>query len=200
MGSGLPHAIKEAIERLSKLPGIGPKSAERLAIHLVGMEIDSVQALADAIVEMKLKIDFCEECGNLAEDSLCAVCMDPGRDRSVICVVEQPVELFALEKAGEYAGLYHVLGGTISPLDGVMPEDLTIDKLVQRVKKLQTEEVILGLNPDLSGDTTCLYIADALKDLNVRVTQIARGLPIGGQLDFADQATIGHSLKNRRPL
>lgn len=200
MGSGLPRAIQDAVERLSKLPGVGPKSAERLAIHLVRAEEEEVAALAEALVTMKRKIGFCVECGNLAEEELCAVCQDPSREQKVICVVEQPVELFALEKAGEYSGLYHVLGGTISPIDGVMPEDISIDKLVSRVKKLGVTEVILALNPDLSGDTTCLYIADALKELEVAVTQIARGLPIGGHLDFADQATIGHSLKNRRPL
>ena len=162
------------------------------------MTTEDALALAGAVVEMKERVRFCRDCGNLTEDELCAVCTDPRRDRAVICVVEQPVDVVSLERTHEYRGLYHVLGGSLSPLDGVEPSDLRIGQLLHRVEQGGVEEIVLATNPNMTGEATAAYLADRLRD-RVRVTRLASGLPVGGDLEYADEVTLGRALSGRRP-
>ena len=189
-----------AIEELSKLPGIGKKTAQRLAIFLLKSENQQVENLISAVKNLKLKIRFCSRCFNLSEDEYCSVCQSDKRDKSVICVVEEASDVMAIEKTHEYKGLYHVLGGVLSPLSGITPESLHIKELLKRFQTEDIREIILALNPDTEGETTSLYLAKLLNPLNVNVTRIARGLPVGGDLEFADDATIGRAILNRSSL
>lgn len=189
-----------AIEELSKLPGIGRKTAQRLAIHLLKCEEQQAENLLTAIRNLKLKLKFCSRCFNLSEEDLCSICTSEKRDKSVICVVEEASDVMAVEKTHEFKGLYHVLGGVLSPLSGITPDSLHIKELLKRFEEEEIKEIILALNPDTEGETTSLYLAKILKPLGVNVTRIARGLPIGGDLEFADDATIGRAILNRSSL
>lgn len=189
-----------AIEELSKLPGIGKKTAQRLAIFLLKSNEQQVENLIIAIKDLKLKLRFCSRCFNLSEKELCNICQSEKRDTSIICVVEEASDVIAIEKTHEFRGLYHVLGGVLSPLSGITPESLHIKELLKRFEDEDIKEIILALNPDTEGETTSLYLAKLMKPFNVTVTRIARGLPIGGDLEFADDATIGRAILNRSSL
>ena len=194
---GSSERIDRAIEELSKLPTIGRKTAQRLALYILKTPRDEVNALADAILEMRKKVRFCAQCGALTEEDLCAICTDERRDKGTICVVEEPGNVIAIEKTGEYRGLYHVLHGRLSPLDGVGPEDLTVDKLIARVKGLDIAEVIIATNPNVEGEATCNYIAGVLSEIGVNTSTIARGVPMGSDLDLADQVTLARAIQGR---
>ncbi len=191
--------VDNLIAQLSRFPGIGTRTAQRLAFHLLRVSKEEAFALADAIREVKERIGFCAECGNLTEEELCAICRDARRDRSVICVVEQPVDLISVERTHAFRGVYHVLGGALSPLDGVEPEHLRIDELVRRVERNGVEEVVLATNPNMTGEATAAYVADRLRD-RTRVTRLASGLPVGGDLEYADEVTLGRALSGRREM
>jgi recombination protein RecR len=192
--------IQELIDELSRLPGVGPKSAQRLAFYLVKAPTDEAKRLAESIVRAKEKIFFCRECGNVAEGELCRICRDPGRDATVICVVEEPKDAATVEKAGVIKGRYHVLGGAISPLDGIGPDDLRVQQLLDRVERSGVKEVILATNPNLEGNATAMYVAALLKPLGVEVTRLASGLPVGGDLEYADEVTLSQALEGRREM
>ena len=192
--------IQDLIDELSRLPGIGPKSAQRLAFHLLKAPPDEARRLAEAITRAKERMSFCKECGNVAEGDLCRVCRDPGRDPAVICVVEEPKDAAAIEKAGVIKGRYHILGGAISPLDGIGPEDLRVGELLDRVQRDSVVEVILATNPNLEGNATAMYVAAMLKPAGVKVTRLASGLPVGGDLEYADEITLGQALEGRREM
>ncbi|MHC4518726.1 MAG: recombination mediator RecR [Planctomycetota bacterium] len=183
MSSAYTESLNKLIEEFGKLPGIGPKTAERLAFHVLKADAPEAMKLADAIRDVKTKIRRCRLCWNLSEDDTCQICADPRRDPSLICVVEQPKDVISLEKTGTCRWLYHVLGGHIAPLDGVDASDLTIDKLVERVRSSQVKEVIMATNPNLEGDGTSLYISSLLRPLGVRITRLARGLPTGSTIE-----------------
>ncbi len=195
----LSPAVENLVAQLTKLPGIGRRTAQRLAFHLLSARPEEALELAHAIEEVKARVRFCRECGNLTEDELCEVCSDVRRDRSLICVVEQPVDVVSLERTHEYRGLYHVLGGALSPLDGVEPTDLRIAGLVARVEQGGVEEVVLATNPTMTGEATAAYIADRLRG-KARVTRLASGLPVGGDLEYADEVTLGRALAGRREM
>jgi recombination protein RecR len=191
-------SVENLVAQLTRLPGIGTRTAQRLAFHLLSTPEDEALALARAVEEVKERVRFCRECGNLTEEELCAICADPRRDGTVVCVVEQPVDLVSLERTHEYRGLYHVLGGALSPLDGVEPSHLRIEGLLRRVDAGGIEEVVLATNPNMTGEATAAYLADRLRD-RVRVTRLASGLPVGGDLEYADEVTLGRALAGRRP-
>lgn len=191
-------AVERLIVELAKLPGIGPRSAQRLTFHMLKLRSEDILPLADAIVEVKRKIGFCSRCFNLAEGDLCTVCADTRRDPRLLCVVEQPFDIVTIERTREYHGLYHVLGGALSPIDGVEPDDLHIAELVTRVDG-GVDEVIVATNPTMTGEATAMYIADLLPE-RVRVTRLASGLPVGGDLEYADELTLGRALAGRRSL
>lgn len=189
-----------AIDELSKLPGIGKKTAQRLALHIIKNDKESAEKLAKAILDLKEKLMLCKKCFNLSEDELCDICKNPKRDQSTICVVEEVSDVIAIEKSHEFNGLYHVLGGVLSPLMGIGAENIRIKELINRFHDEEIKEVILALNPDTEGETTSLYLAKLIKPLGIKVTRIARGIPIGGDLEFADEATIGKAMINRIDL
>jgi recombination protein RecR len=191
--------VDNLIAQLTRLPGIGTRTAQRLAFHLLRVSPEEANALADAIREVKARIGFCRECGNLTEHELCDVCLDQRRDRSVICVVEQPADLVSVERTHQYRGLYHVLGGALSPLDGVEPASLRIEELVSRVDRGGVEEVVLATNPNMTGEATAAYVADRLRG-RTKVTRLASGLPVGGDLEYADEVTLGRALSGRREM
>jgi len=195
----LSPSVENLVTQLTKLPGIGRRTAQRLAFHILSTQAEDALALSRAIDEVKARVRFCRDCGNLTEDELCDVCADARRDRSVICVVEQPVDVVSVERTGEYQGLYHVLGGALSPLDGVEPSDLRIDGLLARVAANGVSEVVLATNPTMTGEATAAYLADRLRD-TVRVTRLASGLPVGGDLEYADEVTLGRALSGRRAM
>jgi len=186
-----------AIEELSKLPGIGRKTALRLALYLLKTDNESVDRLIKSLQELKSKLRLCSRCFNLSEDDLCQVCKNHKRDTSLICVVEEASDVIAIERTNEYHGLYHVIGGVLSPLTGVGPDSLKIRELMNRFTSENIKEVLLALNPDTEGETTTLYLARLIKPLGIKVTRMARGLPIGGDLEFSDDATIGRALNSR---
>jgi recombination protein RecR len=192
-------AVENLVTQLSKLPGIGRRTAQRLTFHLLSAQPTDALELARAIEDVKERVGFCRECGNLTEEELCPVCADARRDRSQICVVEQPVDVVSLERTAEYRGLYHVLGGALSPIDGVEPADLRIDGLLARVEGGGVEEVVLAMNPTMTGEATAAYLADRLRG-KVRVTRLASGLPVGGDLEYADEITLGRALAGRREM
>jgi recombination protein RecR len=195
----LSPAVENLVTQLTKLPGIGRRTAQRLAFHLLSARPEDALELAHAIEDVKMRVRFCRECGNLTEDDLCEVCSDERRDRTLICVVEQPVDVVSLERTHEYRGLYHVLGGALSPLDGVEPSDLRIDGLLARVERDGVEEVVLATNPTMTGEATAGYIADRLRG-RAKVTRLASGLPVGGDLEYADEVTLGRALAGRREI
>jgi recombination protein RecR len=192
-------AVQNLVAQLTRLPGVGQRTAQRLAFHLLRTPKEEALALAEAIVEVKERVRFCRECGNLTEDEVCAICLDVRRDHSVICVVEQPVDLISVERTAEFRGLYHVLGGALSPIDGVEPADLRIDELMRRVERNGVEEVVVATNPNMTGEATAAYLADRLRG-RVRVTRLASGLPVGGDLEYADEVTLGRALAGRREM
>jgi recombination protein RecR len=192
--------IQDLIDELSRLPGIGPKSAQRLAFYLVKAPNEEAKRLSEVIAAAKERISFCRECGNVAEGELCRVCRDPGRDATTLCVVEEPKDAATIERAGIVKGRYHVLGGAISPLDGIGPEDLRVQELLDRVDRDGVTEVILATNPNLEGNATAMYVGALLKPLGVRVTRLASGLPVGGDLEYADEVTLSQALEGRREL
>lgn len=189
-----------AIDELSKLPGIGKKTAQRLALHIIKNDRESAEKLAKAIVDLKEKLMLCKKCFNLSEAEFCDICKNPKRDQTTICVVEEVSDVIAIEKSHEYNGLYHVLGGVLSPLMGIGAENIRIKELINRFHDEEIKEVILALNPDTEGETTSLYLAKLIKPFGIKVTRIARGIPIGGDLEFADEATIGKAMINRIDL
>jgi recombination protein RecR len=195
----LSPAVDNLVAQLTRLPGIGRRTAQRLAFHLLQVPKQEALALAEAIADVKERVRFCRECGNLTEDELCGICLDARRDRTIICVVEQPVDVLSLERTAEYRGLYHVLGGALSPLDGVEPEHLRIDELLHRVERNGVGEVVLATNPNMTGEATAAYLADRLRG-RVRVTRLASGLPVGGDLEYADEVTLGRALAGRRDV
>ncbi len=192
-------SVENLITQLSRLPGIGQRTAQRLTFHLLKVDAQEAGALADAIREVKEKIGFCERCFNLAEGPLCAICTDTRRDPTLICVVEDPSDVIALERTHEYRGLYHVLGGALSPIDGIDPEHLRIAELLERVRQGQVAEVLLATNPTMTGEATAAFIADRLRGAT-RVTRLASGLPVGGDLEYADEVTLGRALAGRREM
>jgi recombination protein RecR len=192
-------AVENLVTQLAKLPGIGRRTAQRLTFHLLSAKPADALELAHAIEEVKNRVRFCRDCGNLTEEELCPICADPRRERTLICVVEQPVDVVSLERTAEYRGLYHVLGGALSPLDGVEPGDLRIDGLLERIDRGDVEEVVLATNPTMTGEATAAYLADRLRD-RVRVTRLASGLPVGGDLEYADEVTLGRALTGRREM
>ncbi|MFW6250412.1 MAG: recombination mediator RecR [Alkalispirochaetaceae bacterium] len=194
------NALDELIDSLSRLPGVGKKSATRLAYHLLGTEESFNQKLAEQIGRIKERIVSCSICGNYTEEDPCEICRDGGRDRRVICVVEQPQDVAVLEQTHEFRGLYHVIGGVISPIDGIGPEDLRIGSLMSRLEPEGIEEVILATNPTVEGDTTALYVSKMLEKRSIKVTRLALGLPVGGDLEYADRLTIARSLRHRTAL
>jgi recombination protein RecR len=195
----LSPSVENLVTQLAKLPGIGRRTAQRLTFHLLSSTPEDALELARAIEDVKTRVRFCRECGNLTEEELCEVCVDARRDRSLICVVEQPVDVVSVERTHEYRGLYHVLGGALSPLDGVEPSDLRIDGLIARVEQGEVEEVVLATNPTMTGEATAAYVADRLRG-KVRVTRLASGLPVGGDLEYADEVTLGRALAGRRDM
>jgi recombination protein RecR len=195
----LSPSVDNLVAQLTRLPGIGSRTAQRLAFHVLSTPKDEALALATAIEEVKERVRFCRECGNLTEEERCGICLDARRDRTVVCVVEQPVDVISLERTHEYRGLYHVLGGSLSPLDGVEPEHLRIDELLQRVAQGEIREVVLATNPNMTGEATAAYLADRLRD-RATVTRLASGLPVGGDLEYADEVTLGRALAGRREI
>ncbi len=195
----LSPAVENLVTQLTKLPGIGRRTAQRLTFHLLSARPDDALELARAIEDVKTRVRFCRECGNLTEEDVCAICADTRRDRSLICVVEQPVDVVSLERTAEFRGLYHVLGGALSPIDGVEPSDLRIDGLLARLEGGEVEEIVLATNPTMTGEATAAYLADRIRD-RVRVTRLASGLPVGGDLEYADEVTLGRALAGRREM
>ena len=199
MRAVLSPAVENLVAQLTKLPGVGQRTAQRLTFHLLSRPKPEALALAAAIEEVKERVRFCGECGNLTEEALCEICRDARRDQSMICVVEHPADLVSVERTHEYRGLYHVLGGALSPLDGVEPEHLRIDELLRRVERNGVQEVVLATNPNMTGEATAAYLADRLRG-RVRVTRLASGLPVGGDLEYADEVTLGRALAGRREM
>ena len=192
--------IQDLIDELARLPGIGPKSAQRLAFYVVKAPAEDARRLAEALLGAKEKVRFCRECFSVSEGELCRVCRDPSRDVTVICVVEEPKDQAAVEKAGVIRGRYHVLGGAISPLEGIGPDDLRVQELLDRVQRNGVTEVILATNPNLEGNATAMYVAALLKPSGITVTRLASGLPVGGDLEYADEVTLGQALEGRREM
>ena len=195
----LSPAVENLVAQLTRLPGVGTRTAHRLAFHLLRVPKDEAEALAAAIGDVKERVRFCSECGNLTEEDRCEICRDARRDHTIVCVVEQPADLISVERTHEYRGLYHVLGGSLSPLDGVEPEHLRIDELLGRVERNGVEEVVLATNPNMTGEATAAYLADRLRG-RVRVTRLASGLPVGADLEYADEVTLGRALSGRREM
>lgn len=200
MASVYAQPVQELIDELGRLPGVGPKSAQRIAFHLLKAEKVDALRLAHAISEAKDRVSFCERCFNIAEGNACGLCTDDRRDPTMLCVVEEPRDIVAVEKTQEFNGLYHVLQGAISPIEGIGPEQLRIRELLARIETEGVEEVILCTNPNLEGEATAMYLGRLLKDVQVKVTRIASGLPVGGDLEYADELTLGRALEGRREV
>lgn len=192
--------VQNLIDELGRLPGVGPKSAQRIAFHLLAADPADVRRLADALVEVKQKVRFCRVCGNVAEDDECRICRDTRRDPAVLCVVEEPKDVVAIEKTREFRGRYHVLGGAISPIEGVGPDDLRVKELMSRLADGVINELILATDPNLEGEATATYLARMTKPLGLKVTRLASGLPVGGDLEYADEVTLGRAFEGRRLL
>jgi len=193
-------AIQDLIDELGRLPGIGPKSAQRIAFHIIQSERVDVTRLADVLRTVKERVKFCAECGNISEEDLCRICQDPRRDASIICVVEEPKDVMAIEKTREFRGKYHVLGGAISPIDGVGPENLRIRELMIRLGNTEIQELIIATDPNLEGEATASYLIRQIKPLGVKVSRLASGLPVGGDLEYADEVTLGRAFEGRRTV
>ncbi len=192
--------VQDLIDELGRLPGVGPKSAQRIAFHLLAADPADVRRLADALLEIKERVRFCLTCGNVAQEEQCRVCTDPRRDPQVLCVVEEPKDVVAIERTREFRGRYHVLGGSISPIDGVGPDDLRIRELMARLADGTVTEIILATDPNLEGEATATYLARLIKPMGLRVTRLASGLPVGGDLEYADEVTLGRAFEGRRLL
>ena len=192
--------VQDLIDELGRLPGVGPKSAQRIAFHLLQADPHDVQRLVQALTEVKAKVAFCETCGNVAEGPQCRICADPRRDPSAICVVEEPKDVVAIERTREFRGRYHVLGGAISPLDGVGPDDLRLSELMARLSSGEVAEIIIATDPNLEGEATAAYLARLLHPFEIRVTRLASGLPVGGDLEYADEVTLGRAFEGRKLL
>ena len=192
--------VQDLIDELGRLPGVGPKSAQRIAFHLLQADSVDVSRLVNALVQVKEKVRFCSICGNVAESELCRICSDPRRDLTYICVVEEPKDVVAVERTREFRGRYHVLGGAISPIEGVGPDDLRIKELLTRLADADVSEVIIATDPNLEGEATATYLARLLRPLNLKVTRLASGLPVGGDLEYADEVTLGRAFEGRRVL
>ncbi|GAB3492247.1 recombination mediator RecR [Flexivirga lutea] len=190
--------VQDLIDELGKLPGIGPKSAQRIAFHLLQADPADVSRLTEVLAVVREKVRFCERCFNVAEDTLCRICQDPRRDDKLLCVVEEPKDVVAVERTREFRGRYHVLGGAISPIDGIGPDDLKITELVRRLGEEPVEEIILATNPNLNGEATATYLSRLLRTMGLRVTRLASGLPVGGDLEYADEVTLGRAFEGRR--
>jgi recombination protein RecR len=191
--------LEEAVQELSQLPGIGRKGALRLALHLLKQNVNDVSRLGQAIIKLRSEIIYCRKCHNISEKEICSICSNPGRDSSMICVVQDIRDVIAIESTAQFNGLYHVLGGIISPMDGVGPSQLNIDSLVEKVQTLQVTEVIMALSATMEGDTTVFYLSKKIKDFPVKISMLARGVAVGGELEYADEVTLGRSLINRVP-
>jgi recombination protein RecR len=194
------ESMSRLIEEFTHLPGIGPKTAQRLAFHILSMSPEKVDKLAAAMINARHKVAYCSVCGNLTDIDPCAICTSETRDRKVICVVESPRDVVAMEKTREYKGLYHVLGGAISPMEGIGPEDLRIKQLLKRLGSDEVKEVILATNPNIEGEATALFIARLISPTGIRVTRIAKGIPVGGDLEYADEVTLTKALEGRRDI
>ena len=190
--------VQDLIDELGRLPGVGPKSAQRIAFHLLQAEEPDVRRLADVLIEVKARVRFCSTCFNVSEDELCRICSDPRRDLTVLCVVEEYKDVVAIERTREFKGRYHVLGGAISPIDGIGPEQLRVRELMMRLSDGTVTELILATDPNLEGEATATYLTRMLKDLDLTVTRLASGLPVGGDLEYADEVTLGRALAGRR--
>ena len=195
-----PAPVARLIDALQRLPGIGPKTAQRLTFFLLKRPADEVRELAESLVAVKERIVYCQTCFNVTDEDPCRLCADPARDARLLCVVEEPNDLMAMERTGEYRGRYHVLLGALSPLDGIGPDDLKVRELLVRIENGAVSEVILATNPNVEGEATALYLARLLRPLGLRVTRIARGLPVGGDLEYADQVTLSKALEGRREI
>lgn len=195
-----PRSVSRLIEEFHRLPGIGPKTAQRLTFYLLRTSKTQVDSLSDAIRDLREKITTCALCQNIAEDNPCSVCRDESRDQAMICVIEEPLDLVALERTREYKGLYHVLHGAISPVEGIGPEDLRIKELLERLRNGRVHEVLLATNPNLEGEATAMYLERLIKPLGIRMTRLARGLPVGGDLEYADEVTLTRALEGRREV
>jgi recombination protein RecR len=193
-------AIQDLIDELGRLPGIGPKSAQRIAFHIIQSERVDISRLADVLRTVKEKIKFCTECGNISEEELCRICRDPRRDPTLICVVEESKDVIAIEKTREFRGKYHVLGGAISPIDGIGPENLRIRELMVRLAATEIQEIIIATDPNLEGEATATYLSRMLKPLGMKVSRLASGLPVGGDLEYADEVTLGRAFEGRRTV
>ncbi len=193
-------ALQKLIDELGKLPGVGPKSAQRIAFHLIKIPEQDALSLAVAIQQAKQKVRFCETCFNMSDEAICEICSDSQRDSSLVCVVEEPRDIVALERTREYKGLYHVLQGAINPIDGIGPEQLKIRELLERLKGNSVVEVILCTNPNIEGEATAMYLAKLIEPLGIQVSRIASGLPVGGDLEYADELTLGRALEGRRNI
>ena len=193
-------AIQDLIDELGRLPGIGPKSAQRIAFHIIQSERVDISRLADVLRTVKEKVKFCTECGNISEEELCRICRDPRRDPTSICVVEESKDVIAIEKTREFRGKYHVLGGAISPIDGIGPENLRIRELMVRLAATEIQEIIIATDPNLEGEATATYLSRMLKPLGMKVSRLASGLPVGGDLEYADEVTLGRAFEGRRTL
>lgn len=194
----IPAPLERVMEELGRLPGIGPKTAQRLSFYILRAPRDSVERLASALVDVKARIRFCDECFFIAEGERCTICLSGRRDRSVLCVVEEPLDVLAIERTGEYHGLYHVLHGALSPIDGIGPGELKIAELVTRLRREPVGEVILACDPDMEGEATAVYLAGQLAPLGVRTSRLAHGLPVGGELEYADELTLARAFSGRR--
>lgn len=195
-----PEPISKLIDSFMKLPGIGPKTAQRLAFHVLDMKEDDVVQFAKALVDVKRELTYCSTCGHITEEDPCYICQDKQRDRSVICVVEDDKDVIAMEKMREYKGLYHVLHGAISPMDGIGPEDINILSLIERLKDEEVKELILAMNPNLEGESTAMYISRLVKPIGIKVTRLAQGLSVGGDLEYADEVTLSRAIAGRTEM
>jgi recombination protein RecR len=193
-------AIQDLIDELGRLPGIGPKSAQRIAFHIIQSERVDISRLADVLRTVKEKVKFCTECGNISEEELCRICRDPRRNPALICVVEESKDVIAIEKTREFRGKYHVLGGAISPIDGIGPENLRIRELMVRLAATEIQEIIIATDPNLEGEATATYLSRLLKPLGMKVSRLASGLPVGGDLEYADEVTLGRAFEGRRTV
>jgi len=198
--TGLPDSLLRLIENFKRFPGIGQRTAQRLAFFILKSPSNYIKELSDSIVKIKEVIRFCKICNNLSDEELCGVCDNPARDKSVICVVEEPGDVIAVEKTGRFSGLYHVLLGALSPLDGIGPEELKIKELLSRVREKKPKEIIIATNPDTEGETTALYLAKVLKPFNIKITRIGYGIPVGAELEYTDHATLLKAIDSRREL
>ncbi len=195
-----PKSLKNLISEFAKLPGVGPRTATRYAFYLLRRPESEVRLLAEAVAELKRETHICKNCFNVAEGDLCEYCLNPKRDRSLICIVEEAIDIPVIENTKKFAGLYHVLGGTIRPHEGMGAEQLNIDRLIERIKKSEVKEIIIATNPNLEGETTALYLVKRLKEFDLRITQLARGLSTGSDLEYADELTVSHALEERKKV